>query len=307
VNLLVALDAMLREGSVTRAAARLGVTQSAMSHALRQLRELLGDPLLVRGTGGMVLTPRAESLAVPLRRGLEDLKLALRDEPLFDPAAARRAFTIATNDAVGLLILPPLLDLFGREAPGIDLDVTPGDMPRYAHQLETGALDLALGAAFDAAPGIRTRTLMAEQFACLVRADHPEVKETLDLATYVRLPHVLISPRGEGQGFVDAALEPLGLRRRIALRIRYFLLAPIVVARSSLVLTAPRRISEILAEAFPLRVLRPPLELSDFTIVMAWHERFDNDPAQRWLRRSVVRAVETFTAGERDAHPMDFP
>jgi DNA-binding transcriptional LysR family regulator len=292
LNLLMALDALLTEGNVTRAAARTGVTQSAMSHSLRQLREMLGDPLLVRGAAGMMPTPRAAALREPVRRGLFELSRALSGGD-FDPAASRRTFCLSMGDFFSVLLLPALLETLSREAPGIDLTLRPADGVRDADLLEAGEIDLAVVVPLADRSTLRRARLLSESFACLVRRDHPEVGEALTLETYCRLPHALISPRGSGPTFVDEALARLGLARRIALRIPFFLAAPPIVARSDLVLTAPRRVAQLFAESLPLRVLDPPLDLASFTVHALWHERDDADPAHVWLRRALARAAES--------------
>lgn len=293
LNLLVALDALLRERSVGRAASHVGVTQPAMSHSLRRLRELFGDPLLVRGRRGTALTPRAERLARPLHQALQDIGRAIRDESAFVPRSARRRFTFAAPDFLCWLLLPPLTLLVSKEAPGIDFVVRPLARVREDWLLETGEVDLALGAEFRDVPGLRTMKLYREKFACVARGGHPEIKGRITLQQYVRLSHVLISPHGEGTSAVDQALERLGRARRVAIRVPSFLAAPLIVARSDLILTAPRRLLETFAVVYPLQVLDPPVRLGTFDEVAAWHERFELDPAHQWLRGVVTRAAGT--------------
>ncbi|WP_223633488.1 LysR family transcriptional regulator [Corallococcus sp. EGB] len=303
LNLLVALDALLKETHVTRAAARVGLTQSAMSHALAQLRELLGDALLIRGRGGMVLTPRAQQLAAPLKRGLAELRRALRDEPPFEPATATRRFALATRDFFGSVLLPGALELLGREAPGVDLSVLHVDSNTFPSHLETGEVDLAIIVApVPSGPGLRQQKLLTEDFVCVVREGHPTVRRTLDLDTYLKLTHVLISPKGDGVGAVDLALARRGLPpRRIAVRVPYFLIAPLVVSRSDHILTAPRRLIAAFSNAYPLKVFPPPLPLPSFDILQVWHERFDGDPAHQWLRGLVARAVNAGSENTRSS------
>ncbi|WP_244227461.1 LysR family transcriptional regulator [Corallococcus aberystwythensis] len=304
LNLMVALDALLQEAHVTRAAARVGITQSAMSHALAQLRELLGDALLIRGRGGMMLTPRAEQLCAPLKRGLAELRRALRHEPPFEPATASRRFTVATRDYFGSVLLPGALELLGREAPGVDLVVQHVEDNTYPELLERGEVDLAVIVTpkVEASPGLRQRKLFTEDFVCVVRKDHPAVRRKLDLHTYLELSHILISPRGDGVGAVDRTLAQRGLPpRRIALRVPYFLIAPLVVTRSDYVLTAPRRLIAAFSEEYALQVFPPPLPVPPFNIVEVWHERFDGDPAHQWLRGLVARAVNTGSENTRSS------
>lgn len=294
LNLLVALGALLEEANVTRAAARLGVTQSAMSHSLRELRELLGDQLLVRGPRGMLRTPRAEALRGPLRRGLSELERVVAGQVGWSPARDARVFRVAAGDLVSVQLLPSLLERIGREAPRVDLDVRAADLPRSVAQLESGELDVLVALEVDA-PGLRRRALLHDRFACLVRAGHPHVADGLDLDLYCRLPHVLIAPRGESGSFVDTALAGLGRARRVALRVPYFLVAPLVVARSDMILTAPASLARELAAHYPLVVLPVPFDLPGFTLHLVWHERFDDDPGHRWLRDAMIaigRAVD---------------
>lgn len=281
---------LLEERSVSGAARRLGVTQPAVSHSLRALREALDDALLVPGGRGMVPTPRALAMVGPLRRTVRELETVLGAGEGFDPATTRRTFVLAMWDGLTLTLLPALLARFRDAAPGVDLDVRPVPPGGSGAALEDGSIDLSTEVRPREAPGLKQRALQDDAFVCLVRADHPDVGETLDLETYLRLPHALLSPQGEGTGVVDRLLAAQGRSRRVALRIRYFLAAPLIVARSDLVLTAPRSLAEALAGLAPLRVLPPPLEVPRFTTSIVWHERSDHDPAHRWLREEVLAA-----------------
>jgi len=214
VNLLVSLDTLLRERSVTGAAKRLGLSQSAMSHQLRRLRELFDDPILVGGRGGMVTTPLAETLEGPIRRALLDLGRAIRGELSFDPATAERTFTIATKDSVELLGLPPLLELLSREAPGIRLHGRPIG-PSTFSALQEGDVDLVIGPDVEQTlgvpfPGLRRRVLSRSGHACVVRAGHPVVARAqreggLSLERYLGLRH----PLAIALGYVVIAVRGL--------------------------------------------------------------------------------------------------
>jgi DNA-binding transcriptional LysR family regulator len=301
LNLLVALDALTRERSVTKAAERAGVTQSAMSHTLRRLRELFDDPLLVRGRGGMLLTPRAEALAVPLRSGLLTLARSLANPEPFDPAHAKRTFRMVSPDLFDALVLPTLLQRLTQEAPDIDLGVVPTPK-RLADGLETGDVDLAiypvllapdpfdLGTEVD--PELQTRTLFQDSFRCFARGGHPALSgRRLTRKAYASLKHVLVSPGGEGPGVVDRALEAEGLQRRIALRVPHFATALEVIRQSDLVLTAPASLAQ-LCTAAELASRPAPIDLPNHAITMLWHARFTEDPAHRWLR-DLLREVTT--------------
>lgn len=302
LNLLVALDALARERSVTKAAERAGVTQSAMSHTLRRLRELFDDPLLVRGRGGMLLTPRAEALTVPLRSGLVSLARALAEPESFDPSRAQRTFRIVSPDLFDALVLPSLLQRVAQQAPSVDLAVVPTPR-RLADSLETGDVDLAihpvlldphpfdLGVQVD--PELQSRTLFRDSFLCFARSKHPSfaAKRRLTIKTYAELDHILVSPGGEGPGVVDRVLHQEGLDRRIALRVPHFATALEVLARSDLVLTAPASLGKCSGAA--VLASRPaPMAIPEHAITMLWHPRFTEDPAQRWLR-ALMREVTT--------------
>ncbi len=293
LNLLVALDALLDEGSVNGAARRLGVSPSAASHSLARLRGLLGDELLVRTPTGMVPTPRAEALAPPLRRALLELRRVVFDPPGFDPATARRTFRIATTDLFAV-VLAPVIARARAEAPGVDLELT-GDGADPTRGLDEGAVDIAIGVTRAGLESLVRRVLYTERFVCLVRADHPGLDPEsggLDLDTFCRLPHALISPRGRGVGVVDEALARLGRQRRIALRTPSFLAAPFALEQSDLVLTAPHRLARALAASRPLRVVEPPLTLPGFELCLFFHERVRDDPGHRWLRGLVLACFE---------------
>ncbi len=294
LNLLVALDALLAEGNVTRAAERLGLTQPAMSHALNRLRALLDDPLLVRTPRGMVPTPRAEELAPAIRSALDDIDRALRGRPSFDPATSTRCFTIAAVDHGELVILPPLLARISAEAPGVDLLVRPLRLDKLEEELESGVIDLAFGviSAEDNLATFRQR-LFHESFVCLVRADHPKVGATISLEEFVALDHALVGPRGRRGGFVDSELQKLGLTRRVALMVPHFLVAPMMLAKSDLILTAPERIARAFAAILPLRIVPTPFELKGFDVSQMWHERQAHEPAHRWLRSLIVEICRT--------------
>ena len=293
LNLLVALDALLGEGNVTRAAARIGLSQPAMSHALGRLRLLFDDPLLIRTPRGMVPTPRAEVLIDPIRRALDDLERAIQKRPAFDPATARRAFTIAAVDYNEMVILPPLLARLSKEAPGVDLVTRPIRMDEIDDDLECGAMDLAIGALFgEDKAGRYQQRLFTERLVCVVRADHPEVKETISLEQYVELRHALISPRGRKGGMVEDELGKLGLSRRIALTVPHFLVAPLVVAQTDLVLTLAERLARTFAGMLPLRIVSLPLHVPGFSTTQFWHERQNQDPAHAWLRGLIAEVCK---------------
>jgi DNA-binding transcriptional LysR family regulator len=292
LNLLVALDALIAERGVTRAAERLGLSQPAVSHALARLRKTLGDPLLVRSPRGMDLTPRAQGIAAPLARALVDLAAAVRPPAPFDPAASTRRFRIATDDYPERLVLPKLLARLWREGPGVEVEVmTTG--PRSGHDLADGLADAVIAPAgvIGSLPGAYTQHLFDERFVCLSRVRHPTIGRRLTLDTYIALPHLLVSPGGRPGSIVDKALSKLGRRRRVAVVVPHFLAALPIVRQSDVVVTIGRRLA--LASREGLRIHAPPLELPGFGVSLFWHEREHGDPAHAWFRRIVASVAKT--------------
>lgn len=292
LNQLVALDVLLQEGSVTRAAQKIGVTQSALSHTLSGLRDLLGDPLLVRGRQGMVLSERAEQLSGPLRRTLTDLERLLVRDPSFDAATTEREFRLATGDFIAARVSSHLVPAFAERAPAARLTIRPLSTLTRLEMLERGDIDVLIGPRFDGGASIEHRAWRDERFVCVVRGDHPGVGDELDLKTYTELGHVLVSPTGSGTGWVDQALAERGLGRRVVLRAPSFLIAPVTVAASDLVLTAPESAVRPFIEGFGLRHVALPIELSPLALVLSWHRRSTDDPAQVWFRELLMESSE---------------
>lgn len=289
-NLLVVLDALLREVSVTRAARRVGLSQSAMSHALARLRDHLGDPLLVRAGRVMVLTPRAEALAPRVHRVVGEMETIFAADAPFSPAELDRAFRVNTTDHVQFLLVPALDTRLGREAPGVDLYI--GSITRGTFdELRAGSIDAAIGVFADVPPDVAQEALFEDRFVCVVRADHPVVKRKLTLEQYASLPHLLVAPRGEPRGLIDDLLATHGLGRRVARAVPHFLVAPFLAASSDYVLTLSERLATQMAETLPLRLLEPPLDIAPYTLTLVWHQRNDGDAAHAWLRRCIAEVA----------------
>jgi len=292
LNLLTAFEVLMAERNVTSAADRIGITQSSMSHTLARLRGLLGDPVLIRRGGGMVPTQRALELIGPVMTALHGIRRALRPPDAFVPERSRHHFRMLTADFVELLLLPPLLRRLGRQAPGIELEVTHLGSGFPAEELRSGRIDIALGTFF-VPDGFVERQLLAEDFLCIVRKRHPTVRRRLTLRRYTELGHLLVSPFGGYGGVVDRALVPIRKRRHVAIQTRHFLIAPFLIAQSDLVATIPRRLAERLAKLLPLQTVPPPIRLGPFSINMVWHERTAEQPPHQWLRQLLTEVATT--------------
>lgn len=297
-NLLVALDLLLTEQCVGRAAERHGVTPSAMSHSLRALRELFGDPILIRTARGMTPTPLAAQLRAPLHRALRELERAIAGGAEFDPARSDRGFVIVAPDFVSTLLLGALAPILEAEAPGVDVEIRPvrrSGSARHVYEwdrLAEGEVDLVVAALLEEVAELRHEVLYAERFVCVVREDHPRVGDVMDLVTYASLRHAVITISDErSPTWIDEALAEAGLTRHVALRTRSFLSAPLVVASSELVLTCPYQLARYFADRLPLRVLEPPVPLPTYRESVGWHPRYDADPGLRWLRGALRRAA----------------
>jgi DNA-binding transcriptional LysR family regulator len=289
LNLLVVLEALLRERHVTRAAQRVSLSQSAASHALTRLRELYGDALLVRSGSKMALTPRAHALLPVVTRALAELQATISGEPAFEPSSAERVFRLGGDDYTQALLLPPLLSYLQQEAPGIDLSIV--HAPNLRELVDEGQVDLAL--LVGAVPStLQSRKLFMEGFVCMVRKRHPQVSSKLTLSTYLTLRHLVVAPAGGPGSVVDSELEKRGKHRRVALRVGSFLVAPVLVSKSDLISTGPERLARRLATVYPVKLLPPPIPLPQFTFSLAWHARLDTDPAHVWFREAVARVLQ---------------
>lgn len=296
---LAALDALLQEVSVSRAARRLGLSTPAMSHALARLRERFGDPLLVRAGRTMVLTPRAEALQAAVHEAVQAASRIFTEEPDFDPERMRRTLRVSVTDYVLTIFGVAFDEAVRASAPGLDLRFIPNavDDPE---RLRTGETDLAIGIYGELPPELKTRPIISDRLVCVVRHGHPVVKRRLTLPHFLTLEHIQVAPRGQPGGYVDELLEARGEKRRVARTVPYFRAALDLVASSDRILTVSERIARALAPSLGLDVLEPPLPLEPFVLSMVWHPRLDADPGHRWLRE---RLLEVTQAMEALAHP----
>lgn len=291
LNLLVALDALLAERSVSRAAVRLHLSQPAASALLARLRELFGDPLLLRSARGMLPTPRALELLGPVKQVLDEIEAIVQPRAAFDPASASLTFTLSASDYVEYALLPKLVDYLEHKAPGVRLEVRSLDLQLVAMQMESGEVDLCITGLQNAAPGLHLRPLYTERLVSVVRRNHPDVGTRLMLDKFCSLEHIQVSVRGSGFSTrIDEALAALGRKRRARLTVPHFLLVPEIVARSDMISALPERLARGYAKQ--LRIFESPVELQKFTVGEMWHERNERDPAQQWLRDVLVELAQ---------------
>lgn len=290
LNLLVVLEALLEERSVTRAAQRLGMSQPAASRALARLRRLFADALLVEGRGGYVPSARAEEIRPLLRRTLAGIDEILSAGP-FDPARATGQVRLVMADLEAAVLAPPLLARLAAEAPELDLDITPPGGAMF-EALERDAVDAIVGALGTAPAGIRRRGLYEDGFVTLLRAGHPAAAEGgLSLERYLELGHVVVSITGSGPAPVDTVLAARGLRRRVRLRVPSFLAAVEIAARSDLAMTLPASLARTAAGMARFTALPPPIDLGRFTMSLLWHARRQDELRHAWLRRTIAEVA----------------
>jgi DNA-binding transcriptional LysR family regulator len=289
LNLLVVLDVLLAERSVTRAAKRLGLSQSAVSNALSRLRTAFGDGVLVRAANGMVATPRALALQREVGEALGRISDVLGGGAIFDPPTARRTFAIVATDYVQFVLLGALVNRLRRSAPGVSLQIVPPLREFPWSALEAGSVDLVLGGARKqhVPSGLHRRWLFRDHLVCMIRAAHPFAAGTLTLKRYLQLDHIEALPVGS-IALADEILVGLGHHRRVVLTVPHFLIAPFVVMQGDYCFTLAGRIAKPLTTWLPLRARPLPYGEHEVTIGAFWHDRVHNDAAHRWLRRQVV-------------------
>lgn len=280
---------LLDERSLTRAAQRLDTSQPTVSKTLKRLRGYFGDPLFVRVASGMEPTVRARELEAPVR-ALVDAAARLRGaHAAFDPATSQRTFNIFISDVGAIGILPTVAERLTRTAPGIRLRAMQLDVRQLHARLESGDADLAVGDFRSLIHNIRRQHLITEGYLSLVRRDHPRLSRPPGPSEFAAEKHVLVSAAGTGHGHRQAerALEATLPEANIALRVPGFVAAAMIARRSELIATLPARVAGILADELDLRAFRPPLDLPRIVVSQHWHERFDRDPGNRWLRETI--------------------
>jgi DNA-binding transcriptional LysR family regulator len=296
LELLAALGDL---ASVSAAAARIGLSQSAASHALSKLRVLLGDPLFVRTSGGLRPTTYGLSVSRASRDALETLRLGLEGNRPFDPAEAPRAFGIYMSDVGQTVFLPPLLRHLGTHAPGITLRVSAIPAVEPGAALEVGDVDLAVGYFTTLTTGFRQRVLFRERYVCVARADHPRFARGMTLEAFYAVPHAVTTSSGAGHRLLERVLDSHKVQRRVVLAVPQFLVLPLVIASSDLMVIMPSQLAEEFARLVDIKVMAPPVRIPAYDIRIFWHERYHHDPANRWLRDTCYATLQRPVLGKR--------
>ncbi|MBL9003995.1 MAG: LysR family transcriptional regulator [Myxococcales bacterium] len=301
LGLLVSLDALLQEGSVTGAARRVGLSTPAMSHALARIRSRLADPILVRSGRGMLLTPRALSLKPQVHSIVGEARRALEPERPFVASELSRTFVVHATDYV-LTVLGTALDrILRHEAPQVCVRFVP-NTPNDPASLRDQGSDLAVGIYGDLPQEMRSRSLLTDRLVAVVRKGHPGVGKRFSIEQFVSLAHIQVAPRGKPGGYVDDVLRERGFTRQVARAVPYFLTALQLAAETDYVLTISERIAKRYASSLGLHVFEVPLRLRPYALSLVWHPRVDGDAGHRFFRDVFLRASRE-VASERHEEP----
>ncbi|MBZ2167346.1 MULTISPECIES: LysR family transcriptional regulator [Marinobacter] len=289
LNLLHVFETIYREGSLTRAAAALNLTQPAVSHSLSRLREHFDDPLFTRQGNRMVPTPLARRFRESMRPGLTQIQTAVNQFHAFDPASQRKTYALALRDILESTFLPPLMQ---RLEPYRELEIVSQRVARrdMESQLAAGKLDFAVDVLLPVSDQTAHELLRKDRLVVLVRKDHSLSTSPMTMEDYLSHQHVLVSSRSEGPGIEDFELSRLGVQRSIRLRCQHYYAACRVVEQSDLLLTMPEAYARIIAERADIHILNPPAEMPSIDVYLYWHKAYEKEPALVWFR-DQLRAI----------------
>jgi DNA-binding transcriptional LysR family regulator len=299
LNLLVALDALLKEASVSRAAMRIGLSQPATSHALQRLRDLIGDPLLVRTGARMELTPRAQALRGPLAQTLDQVR-GLFTPDQFDASRSERHFRLMMPDLAVELLMPPLMEKVTKQAAGVTIDVVPWRGPAIFTAEFARTIDLVISIG-DAFKGFHRQRLYTDSDALAVRRGHPAGIRLKKREAFLGARHVAVVIRGQSEDLIDRWLHTKGIERRIALVVPGYIEALHVAARTDLVAFVPRRLIAALAKQLSLKAIQPPLDPGIDEQHMFYPTRAQFDPGSIWLRKLMLETGRELDGAKRRA------
>ncbi|HEY4773792.1 MAG TPA: LysR family transcriptional regulator [Xanthobacteraceae bacterium] len=273
---------------LSAAAARLGLSQSAASHALARLRRRVGDPLFIRSSTGFCPTPYGERLGAAAREALKILLDGFASNPSFDPLVTTRRFNIFLSDVGQMVFLPKLLALMQEKAPNASLRACPIPLEEPGAALASGEVDLAVGLFTTLTSGFHQSPLFREHYVCVVRADHPNFRSGMSFEGFAASPRAWADASGMAHADLEAELRKQGIAGKVRLVVPQFMVLPLVVANSDLVVLMPSRLAKCFSSLVSIKILRTPVPLRPYDIKVYWHDRFHHDPANRWLRRSFV-------------------
>jgi DNA-binding transcriptional LysR family regulator len=297
LNLLELFDTVYRTRNLTSAGTVLGLSQPAMSHALARLRDMYKDPLFVRLPRGLQPTPFADDLAAQVATALQMIRGTL-EKVSFDPASVQRTFRIAMTDIGEQVFLPSIVKFLESHARGVKLQTRVTGTSELFGALSSGDLDLAVGFVASPPKGIAQQFLFSDRYVCVVRQSHPLVRSaTMSLSEFKQLGHVVADPAGTGHyDSIGRVLNAHGISENIVLRVDHFLSIAPLVASTDLIATVPMNLADTFVESWKLRMIEPPVAFPSFDITQYWHERYDHEPGNRWLRGTFASMFANFSA-----------
>jgi DNA-binding transcriptional LysR family regulator len=299
LNLLVVFNQLLAERRVSKVAENLGLSQPAVSNALARLRKLMDDELFLRTTKGMEPTPFAEQLSEPVAYALGMIHSAVNQRTSFDPATARRAFTIGMTDIGEIYFLPTLMEELARVSPGVTMSTVRNTAVNLRDEMEAGHVNLAMGLLPQLKAGFFQRRLFKQRYVCMFRKGHRLDKRKISLAEFSSADHVVVVSAGTGHGKVDELLERSGIARNVRLTVPHFVAVGHILHHTDMVATVPERLALALAGPFELAYVSHPATLPEIAINLFWHAKYHKDPANEWLRALVFRVHSDQSLGVR--------
>ena len=301
LNLLVIFNQLIIDKRVSAVAETLGITQPAVSNALKRLRGLLKDELFLRTSHGMVPTPFALQLAEPVDYALGTIHGALNQQTSFDPTSSTRTFTLAVSDIGDIYFLPVLLREVMRSAPQLRISTVRNTAVSLRENLEIGKVDLAIGLLPQLQGGYFQRHLFKHRYVCMFRRDHPVASQPMTLDLFQSLEHVVVISAGTGHGEVDTILDRAGIVRRVRAVVPHFIAVGPILQSTDLVATVPERFAMRCTQPFNLVYVPHPAPLPEIAIKMFWHAKYHRDPANRWLRQLLFEMFSDRPEGSAEA------
>ncbi|HDZ46278.1 hypothetical protein LCGC14_0085720 [marine sediment metagenome] len=284
LNLLVVFDLLYQEQNTQRVALRLGITQPAVSHALKRLRHLLEDELFERTSQGLQPTPRASRLHPGIADALARMNDTLNLCDDFNPAKSDRTFHINMTDIGEIVFLPRLLQHLSQQAPGVSINTVRSHHNDLKHEMEEGEIDLAVGLIPQLGAGFYQQRLFVQRYVCLMREDHQLAEGNFSIEDFRAAHHAVVVAQGTGHGIIEEQLAHAGVVRPVRLTLPHFAAVPYIVSSSDLVVTVTSKLAEATRARFGLAVRELPLAFPEIPINLFWHRRFHQDPGNRWLR-----------------------
>lgn len=287
LNLVRVLLAIAKHRNVTLAGRELGLTQSSVSHSLKRLRAVCNDPLFVRTSAGMMPTPAAVGMIEPLEKALATVVGSLAGSAPFEPATTQRTFGILLSDIGQLIYLPIIAAHLAKVAPHMSVRVLHVGIDAYREVLAAGEADFAIGHLPSLMGGFRQISLFQDPYVCMLRADHPRIRDRITLAQYLEASHIVVEPPGRGPGLVEQALARVRKKRKVALYLPHFFAGPLILRDSDYLMTAPNFARFALHDLRNIRTVPLPFRVKKLNVKLLWHERMHRDPGHQWMR-SVI-------------------